>query len=112
MEGIYERAQLSLTFNPQEPAAVPAPEQTASIISLVLWFFLDPIIFQAYRIPHLSHDQLPPIADYDQSKNLVKTGFPHLDPFSGGKKRHLFFGLMHIYRRFQPIITSAVAFLC
>ncbi|KAF7978858.1 hypothetical protein HWV62_44329 [Athelia sp. TMB] len=87
-----------IPVDPAEPTSVPAPEQTASIISLVLWFFLDPIIFQAYRIPHLSHDQLPPIADYDRSRNLVKTGFPHLDPFSGGKKRHLFFGLMHIYR--------------
>ncbi|KZP16764.1 P-loop containing nucleoside triphosphate hydrolase protein [Athelia psychrophila] len=84
--------------DPAEPSLEPAPEQTASIISLALWFFLDPIVFQAYRIPHLSHDQLPPIADYDRAKYLVKTGFPHLDLFSGSKKRHIFFGLMHIYR--------------
>lgn len=93
--------------DPEEPAPIPAPEQTASIISLVLWFFLDPIVFKAYRIPHLSHDQLPPIADYDQGKNLVKTGFPHLDPFTGSKKRHIFFGLMHVYRMLQFCVFFA-----
>ena len=85
----------------KEPAAVPNPEQTASLISLLLWFFLDPIVFLAYKIPHLSHDQLPTLADYDQAKNLVKKSFPSLDPFSGSKKRHLFWGLMSVYREFS-----------
>lgn len=87
-----------LTLWLKEPAAVPNPEQTASLISLLLWIFLDPIVFLAYRIPHLSHDQLPPLADYDRAKNLVQKSFPSLDPFSGGKKRHIFLGLMSVYR--------------
>jgi hypothetical protein len=85
----------------KEPATVPNPEQTASLISLLLWTFLDPTVFLAYRIPHLSHDQLPPIADYDEAKNLVKKSFPKLDPFSGSRKQHLFWGLMSVYRESQ-----------
>jgi hypothetical protein len=55
---------------------VPNPEQTASIISLLLFTFLDPVIFEAYRVPHLSHERLPPLADYDYSKKLTADAFP------------------------------------
>ena len=41
----------------------------------MLYTFLDHIVFLAYRIPHLSHDMLPPLADYDYTKNLVKRSF-------------------------------------
>ena len=54
----------------------PNPEQTASLISLMLYFFLDPIIFEAYRVPHLPHDRLPPLADTDYSKTLTEKAFP------------------------------------
>ena len=36
----------------------------------MIYSFLDPIVFLAYRIPHLSHDQLPPLADYDHAHQL------------------------------------------
>lgn len=55
---------------------MPNSEQTASVLSLMLYNFLDPIIFLGYRSAHLSIDQLPPLADYDQTKNLVKRSFP------------------------------------
>lgn len=45
-------AQLNLQ---QNPMPVPNPEQTASIISTLLYFFLDPIVFLGYRLPHLTH---------------------------------------------------------
>jgi hypothetical protein len=41
----------------------------------MLYTFLDPIVYLAYRVPHLSHDMLPPLADYDYAKNLVKRSF-------------------------------------
>ncbi|KAH8986103.1 hypothetical protein EDB92DRAFT_1949382 [Lactarius akahatsu] len=47
----------------------------------------------AYRVPHLSHDMLPPLADYDNTRNL------HLDTFSGGPRRHIFWGFMAVFRR-------------
>jgi hypothetical protein len=55
---------------------VPNPEQTASIFSLVVYSFLDPVIFEACRVPHLSHEQLPPLADYDYAKRLIEHAFP------------------------------------
>jgi hypothetical protein len=51
------------------------PEQTASRLSMMMYTFLDPIVFLAYRVPHLSHDMLPPLADYDYTKNLVRRSF-------------------------------------
>lgn len=54
----------------------PNPEQTASIASFAFYTFLDPIIWLGNRVPHLSHDQLPPLCDYDRLKNLIKRSYP------------------------------------
>ncbi|THH12876.1 hypothetical protein EW146_g7283 [Bondarzewia mesenterica] len=62
-------------FNPKEPVETPNPEQTASLLSLTIYSFLDPTVFLAYQIPHLSFDQLPPLADYDYTRNLVERSF-------------------------------------
>jgi hypothetical protein len=59
---------------------VPNAEQTASIISLVLYFFLDHVIFLAYRLPHLPHEMLPPLADYDYAQHLQTRSFPVRKP--------------------------------
>ncbi|KAJ7646982.1 P-loop containing nucleoside triphosphate hydrolase protein [Roridomyces roridus] len=84
-------------LDPKNPMPEPNPEQTASILSLVLYFFLDKIVFLAYRIPHLKLDQLPPLADYDYAQYLKTTSFRYLDAFAG-KKRHVFFGIIWVYR--------------
>ncbi|KAJ7729547.1 hypothetical protein DFH07DRAFT_850204 [Mycena maculata] len=86
-----------IPVDPKNPMPEATPEQTAPIISMVFYFFLDPIIFLGYRVPHLKFDQLPPLADYDYAKNLKADGFPHLDVFAG-KKRHVLFGILWIYR--------------
>lgn len=56
----------------QDPTAVANPEQTASILRWIFWSFLDPVVWRAYRLPHLSHDQLPPLADYDEAHYLTE----------------------------------------
>ncbi|KAH8997805.1 P-loop containing nucleoside triphosphate hydrolase protein [Lactarius hatsudake] len=76
-----------------DPQQAINPEQTASLLSMMLYTFLDPIVFLAYRVPHLSHDMLPPLADYDYTRNL------HLDTFSGGPRRHIFWGILVVFRR-------------
>lgn len=48
----------------------PNPEQTASIFSLGMFFFLDPVVFEAYGVPHLPYERLPPLADTDSIKHL------------------------------------------
>ncbi|OCH93740.1 hypothetical protein OBBRIDRAFT_810929 [Obba rivulosa] len=79
--------------NPKEPN----PEQTASILSVALYFHLDPVVFKAYRTRHLKLDELPPTADYDVVKSLIKKSYPHLDPFEVKKDRHLFWGLLRVF---------------
>ena len=54
----------------------PNPEQTASILSLIVYSFMDPLVFEAYRVPHLSHERLPAIADYDHTEYLREKAFP------------------------------------
>lgn len=80
--------QTSLAFNVQVSSAndltnqiiwqnpmEPNPEQTASILSKITYSFLDSIVFLAYRIPHLAHDQLPALADYDHVENFNLESF-------------------------------------
>ncbi|KAH9166806.1 hypothetical protein EDB89DRAFT_2115743 [Lactarius sanguifluus] len=86
-------------YIPIDPKAIINPEQTASLLSTMLYTFLDPIVFLAYRVPHLSHDMLPPLADYDYTRNLVKRSFKHLDTFSGGPRRHIFWRILAVFRR-------------
>ncbi|KAF7978930.1 hypothetical protein HWV62_44135 [Athelia sp. TMB] len=79
------------TYTPFDP-------DTASPLGLALWTFLDPIILLANRVSHLAFDQLPPLADSDEAKNLAKKAFPILDPFTTKKKRHIFWGFLSLYR--------------
>ncbi|KAJ7081163.1 multidrug resistance-associated ABC transporter [Mycena belliarum] len=100
-----------IPLNSENPMPVVNPEQTASLLSSALYFFLDPIIFLAYRIPHLSFDLLPPLCDYDAAENLKVRAFPHLDPFTAGKKRHVFYGFVWIFRRelLSRVIVMTIA---
>ncbi|RPD81341.1 multidrug resistance-associated ABC transporter [Lentinus tigrinus ALCF2SS1-7] len=86
-----------IPLDPKEPAPEVNPEQTASILSIAVYTFLDGIIWKAYKVPHLPLEELPPLADYDYAKNLVKRAFRHLDPFQVNKKRHIFWGLMTVF---------------
>lgn len=58
----------------------PNPEQTASPLSRTLFSWLDNVVWKAYHAPHLPLSELPPLADDDHIKNLVRAAFPHLDP--------------------------------
>ncbi|KAJ7088646.1 P-loop containing nucleoside triphosphate hydrolase protein [Mycena epipterygia] len=80
-------------INSSEPT-LPSQEQMCSLLSLYVYSFLDSVVFLAYRIPHLSRDLLPPLADHDVSRNLKSKSFPLLDVTS----RHIFFGLMYFFR--------------
>ncbi|PPQ77068.1 hypothetical protein CVT25_014881 [Psilocybe cyanescens] len=91
--------------DPKIPSSIPNPEQTASWISVFTYTFMDPTIRLANKVPHLRHDQLPPLADYDEAKYLSSTASKYIDPFSGAKRRHLFFGLI-TYFRYDYIIIA------
>ncbi|KAF7368478.1 Multidrug resistance-associated ABC transporter protein [Mycena venus] len=93
--------------DPLNPMIVPNPEQTASIFSFTFYFFLDQIIFLAYRQKEVREDQLYPLCDTDASIHLKNRSFKYLDKFSGNKsRRHLFFGLMRVFGREYTILTG------
>ncbi|KAJ7469587.1 hypothetical protein FB451DRAFT_1368560 [Mycena latifolia] len=86
--------------DPLNPMAVPNPEQTASIFSFTLYFWLDRIVFRAYRESHLREEELYPLCDSDASMYLQSRSFKYLDSFSGSKsRRHIFVGLMRVFRK-------------
>ncbi|GJE87808.1 multidrug resistance-associated ABC transporter [Phanerochaete sordida] len=87
-----------IPFNPKEPMPVPNPEQTCSILSLMFYNFLDPVIWTGYRSPTMTTEQLPPLCDFERMKNLSKQTSPYLDPTSPHSSRSLFWGIMRIYR--------------
>ncbi|KAJ7042972.1 multidrug resistance-associated ABC transporter [Mycena alexandri] len=91
--------------NPLNPVDVPNPEQTASILSLALYTFLDDTIFLAHRLGRLPYDLFPPLADYDSAEYLRSQNFQ--------QGRHLFFGIIRIFRFdiFVLGVTSAVIVL-
>ncbi|KAH7073426.1 hypothetical protein BKA62DRAFT_734051, partial [Auriculariales sp. MPI-PUGE-AT-0066] len=81
-----------IPVDPNDPSEEPAPEQTASLLSFMMFSFLDPLVWAGYRATHLAYDRLPPLADYDRARVLKERAFKHLDPFISGKKRHVIWG--------------------
>ncbi|KAH8986970.1 hypothetical protein EDB86DRAFT_3211871 [Lactarius hatsudake] len=81
-----------------DPQQTLNPEQTAPLLSMMTYTFIDPIVFLAYRVPHLSQEMLPPLADYDYAENLVQKSLK-ADTFSGGPRRHIFWGFVTVFGR-------------
>ncbi|KAI0039394.1 P-loop containing nucleoside triphosphate hydrolase protein [Auriscalpium vulgare] len=92
---------ISRRYTPYDPkeTRVPNPEQTASIFSLLTFSYMDPTVFLARRLPHLTPEDLPPVPDYDLATNLMERSFKQLDTFSGAPKRHFFIGFLMVFRR-------------
>ncbi|KAF7322651.1 ATP-binding cassette transporter [Mycena chlorophos] len=86
-----------IPVDPKNPMPVPNPEQTASIFSLVFYFFLDPVILLGYRLRHITPDHLPPLADYDYAANMKAKNFGHLE-VTPKNKRHVVFGLLWTFK--------------
>ncbi|KAF7353370.1 ATP-binding cassette transporter [Mycena sanguinolenta] len=101
-------------YIPVDPAhpRVPSSEQTASPLSLILFSFLDPVIWDASRQAHLSLDELPPLADSDEAGNLKVRSFKNIDTFSGASGRHIFFGIIKTFRsEFATIIALLLLYV-
>ncbi|KAH9480738.1 ATP-binding cassette transporter abc4 [Psilocybe cubensis] len=97
-----------IPIDPKDPMPVTNDEQTCSIFALFVYTYLDPVILLGYRVPHLRFDQLPPLSDSDYAKHLTNFAFPHLDVFKGAKRRHLFFGLMRVFRKEYTIVGFTI----
>ncbi|KAJ6492891.1 hypothetical protein C8R47DRAFT_425478 [Mycena vitilis] len=96
------RRYIPVDPGPLEPVTVPNPEQTASIISLTFYAFLDPTIIRAHRLTRLPYD---PLADYDAAKYLRSRNFEYIE-----RRRHLFWGLARVFRADILILAGTSAF--
>ncbi|KAF9021407.1 P-loop containing nucleoside triphosphate hydrolase protein [Hymenopellis radicata] len=95
------------------PAPVPNIEQITPLISLVFFFWLDPVISAAYRLAHFPYEQLPPLADYDASKHLKQKSFKYLDLFSGARRRNVGFGLVRYFAKdYAVLIIMMIIQVC
>ncbi|KAJ7642249.1 multidrug resistance-associated ABC transporter [Roridomyces roridus] len=103
-----------IPVDPSNPMP-PNEEQTASILSLYVFSFLDGLIYSAYakskRKEEFAYEDLPPLADYSHAEYLKKRSFHNVDEFSGAPKRHLFFGLLKTFR-FRLVIAFVYMLLC
>ncbi|EJD51853.1 ATP-binding cassette transporter [Auricularia subglabra TFB-10046 SS5] len=98
-------------YIPADPAdpTEPTPEQTASLLSFMLFSFLDPLVWAGYRSAHLAFDKLPPLADYDRTSFLKKRSFKHMDPFATGKKRHVVWGFVYVFRKDYVVLCVMIS---
>ncbi|CAE6514065.1 unnamed protein product [Rhizoctonia solani] len=98
--------RLYIPLDPKNPV-MPNAEQTASLISLITFTFMDPIVYASYRAPKLEYDQLPTLADYDHGAVLRQHGLDALDHMKGerNRRRHVFWGLMQIFWREYSVMA-------
>ncbi|KAF9270593.1 P-loop containing nucleoside triphosphate hydrolase protein [Marasmius fiardii PR-910] len=84
--------------DPSSPSSTPNAEQTASLYSLFSYTFIAPVVFHAYRVPHLPFDRLPPLADRDSTRFLKGSCFK-ANPFSGANQnQRVLHGLLRVFR--------------
>jgi len=60
----------------------PTAEQTASIVRLLTFAFLDSLIKKAWGLPSVPYEDFPPLADVDHAAFLRQRVMHHLDPGS------------------------------
>ncbi|PCH35560.1 multidrug resistance-associated ABC transporter [Wolfiporia cocos MD-104 SS10] len=90
-----------IPFDPENPSINPSPEQTASMMSMMLYAWLDPTVSEASRSRHLPLDRFPPLADYDEAQNLMNHNSVVLDLCQSQqrfKDTHIFWRLVRIFR--------------
>lgn len=59
------------TDRSQNPMKEPNVEQTASVLSRTFYVYMDPFVFTASKATSLTTEELPPLSDTDDIKNLA-----------------------------------------
>ncbi|KIJ23038.1 hypothetical protein M422DRAFT_105687, partial [Sphaerobolus stellatus SS14] len=93
----------------------PSPQQTASPLSILLFSWLDGLVWRATRVEHLPMEELPTLPDSSHASILARSAFSNIDPFVEGtvhptKRRHIFWGLLRTYRTDYLLITISMVF--
>ena len=109
-----------------------SPEQIAPAWSLLTYTFMSPIVWIAYKMPHLPFDLLPPLSDFDHLRNLVGDSFPvrlflsaggvvfancddlrqSLDPMVNKAKTHLAIKLIRVFCQYNDCIRAGRLLTC
>ena len=109
-----------------------SPEQIAPAWSLLTYTFMSPIVWIAYKMPHLPFDLLPPLSDFDHLRNLVGDSFPvrfflstggavfvncddlrqSLDPMVNKAKTHLAIKLIRVFCQYDDCIRAGPLLTC
>jgi hypothetical protein len=78
------------------------PEQTAPLLFYVFYEFMTGLVWRAWKVSSLPYEGLHPLADYDRAQHLYDKHMDTLDPYrrkkAGKKPRHLFWGLLAMFR--------------
>lgn len=99
-----------------DPQTEAHPEQVASIISLLTFQFVNPLIRKAQKVESLPYDDLPPMTDYDRARYLSEKHMTKLDPVRRKQKglapRHLFVGLAHTFWKEYLVMAFLMVVKC
>ncbi|KAI0085661.1 hypothetical protein BDY19DRAFT_964983 [Irpex rosettiformis] len=93
------------SFTPVDPNRGINPEQTASILSAAFFGWLSPYIWLGNKVEHLAWDQLPPLAEYDYTEEVVRRGMKYVDPILVSNKKHLFFRIIRVFWKDWVVIA-------
>lgn len=102
--------------NPSNPQEEPHPEQVASVLSLLTFQFVDPLIRQASKVESLPYEDLPPMTDYDRAIYLSEKHMTKLDPIrrqqKGLPRRHLFWGVAQTFWKEYLVMAGLMVVKC
>ncbi|KAH9929009.1 multidrug resistance-associated ABC transporter [Epithele typhae] len=84
---------------PHYDPSIPNPndEQRSSLLAYCLFAWLDVTISKASRTSHLSHNELPSLAEDNRARSLVERSFSYIDPLKVRSDRHIIWGLLLFY---------------
>ncbi|KAH8086658.1 multidrug resistance-associated ABC transporter [Cristinia sonorae] len=85
-------------IDPEDPPTEVPLTDTASVLSMALHSYCDPVVYKANQVEHLKIEDLPVLSEKDKTKTLVNRSYKYLDPLQG-KKRHI--GLALIFWVFR-----------
>jgi hypothetical protein len=87
-----------IPHDPAAPQAVPSPEHTASLLSIVTYAVFDPLILASTKVAHLGLDALPAPLDTDDLAVLKPIASPYMYP-RAGKPVRLLHGMLVAFPR-------------
>jgi hypothetical protein len=88
-----------------------SPAQSASLLSFIVFAWLDPIIYAASKVKHLSWISLPALAPSEHAAALVAESKVRLDPFAGAPENtNIFWALCILFRK-SLVIQSGLLIL-